>query len=107
MLVGDEAMNFLSTDFGMDDGDDEDEDEDGMGSKAMRHLALQHTEEVQRSTVQYITVQCSREQYSIQHSSLIAYMGWCSLSAIKIMVQPVCLHCPVIRLKITADISIN
>lgn len=44
MLVGDEAMDFLSTDFGMDDGDDD--DEDGMGSKAMRHLALQHTEEV-------------------------------------------------------------
>ena len=54
MLVGDEAMDFLSTDFGMDDGDDD--DEDGMGSKAMRHLALQHTEEVQCSIVQYSTV---------------------------------------------------
>lgn len=44
MLVGEEALDFLSTDFGMDDGDDD--DEDGLGSTAMRHLAVQHTEEV-------------------------------------------------------------
>ena len=42
MLVGEEALDFLSTDFGVDDGDDE----DGLGSTAMRHLAVQHTEEV-------------------------------------------------------------
>ena len=55
MLLGEDAMDFLSTDFGMDDGDDDDE-EDGMGSKAMRHLALQHTEEVQYIAVHCITV---------------------------------------------------
>lgn len=44
MLVGEEALDFLSTDFGMDDGDED--DEDGLGSTAMRHLAVQHTEEV-------------------------------------------------------------
>ena len=79
MLVGEEALDFLSTDFGMDDGDED--DEDGLGSTAMRHLAVQHTEEVHAvwcSVVQYSrvyvsTVQCramKRIFYNIRKSSL-------------------------------------
>jgi hypothetical protein len=44
-LSGDEAMDFLSADFGMEEGEESDEEE-GMSSKAMKHMALQHSEEV-------------------------------------------------------------
>ena len=42
-------MDFLSADFGMEEGEESDEEE-GMSSKAMKHMALQHSEEV-RSTI--------------------------------------------------------
>ena len=44
-LSGDEALDFLSADFGMEEGEESDEEE-GMSSKAMKHMALQHSEEV-------------------------------------------------------------
>ena len=91
VLVGDQALDFLSTDFGMEDGEEDDDDEGtikrltcrpgmlhhtshctswctslsflsfslslflffflstGMSSKAMKHMALQHSEEVTRT----------------------------------------------------------
>lgn len=54
VLSGEQAFDFLSTDFGMEDG--EDEDEDGLSAKAMHHMALQHSEEADGALVQLLSL---------------------------------------------------
>ena len=55
VLTGVRAFDFLSTDFGMEDGEDED-DEEGLSSKAMQHMALQHSEEADEALSQMLAL---------------------------------------------------
>ena len=55
VLTGVRAYDFLSTDFGMEDGEDED-DEEGLSSKAMQHMALQHSEEADEALAQMLAL---------------------------------------------------
>ena len=55
VLTGVKAFDFLSTDFGMEDGEDED-NEEGLSSKAMQHMALQHSDEADEALSQMLAL---------------------------------------------------